>query len=130
MAIRTEGEETMSNQMYELAVAANKIAELAHVLGVRNIKAFPGAWYRRIDDKWEVATNGHDKPIDVEPPGCMKATIDPYHTAVWYNGWLAGLMTPFGGIIAAGEGANEDTFIAALDKAIAGVKQRDAGRAT
>ena len=37
---------------------------------------------------------------------------------VEYNGFPAGLLTPMGdGCIAAGEAANEDTFIAALRRA-------------
>jgi len=40
-------------------------------------------------------------------------THDPIHCAVLYNGWLAGVFSPAGGWIAAGEGANENTFIAA-----------------
>jgi hypothetical protein len=43
--------------------------------------------------------------------------LEPGLFAVWYNGWLAGILDPFGhGVMAAGAGANEDTLIAALEK--------------
>jgi hypothetical protein len=48
----------------------------------------------------------------------MDVTLQPYHAAAWWNGWLAGLLTPFDGSIAAHPtGANEDALIAALRKA-------------
>lgn len=37
-----------------------------------------------------------------------------FECVVWFNGWLAGVMDPYSGIIAAGEAANEGTFIAAI----------------
>ena len=48
----------------------------------------------------------------------VKRKLQTYTVAVWYQGWLAGLFTPFGGVFAAGEGANEDTFLAAIDTAL------------
>jgi len=47
----------------------------------------------------------------------------PYHAAVWWHGWLAGLIDPSGGIIAYGREANEDTFIQALDDAVERAKE-------
>jgi hypothetical protein len=38
---------------------------------------------------------------------------------VTYNGWPAGMLGPFGGIIAAGDAANERSFIDALRAAAA-----------
>lgn len=71
------------------------------------------SWTDATFKQWWVAFNGHPE---------KKATskgqqVDPYHCYVEYNGWPAGVFTPYGGVIAAGEGANENTFIAALVRA-------------
>ena len=95
-----------------------KIAELANTLGVEKINEFEGAWLHQLDDNWTIAVNGHSKKIKCDPEGTMGADIPPYSAAVWWNGWLAGLISPGGGTIAAGELANEDTFIEALERKI------------
>lgn len=108
----------------EITVVAEKVFELAHVLGVANINKLPGAWVHDVDERWRIAVNGHNEPLTVEATKThMEATIDPYCFAVWCNGWLAGLMSPFDGILAAGEAANEDALIAALDECISRGKQ-------
>ena len=86
-----------------------KIAELAWVLGVRNINTLSGCWTHQVDDLWKITINGHKREID---------DIPPFHCAIEYNGWPAGILSPAGGLIAAGQGANEATFIDALDHAI------------
>ena len=46
--------------------------------------------------------------------------IPPFHFAVWFHGWLAGLFDPArGGAFAAGSAANEEEFKAALRAAMA-----------
>ena len=64
---------------------------------------------------WRVVINGtaadHEVPGDGE---CMGATVPPTHLAAFWNGWLAGVLNPGGGALAAGDAANEDTFIAAM----------------
>lgn len=106
------------------SVAFNKMVELALALGVRNLKDYPSAWVHKVDDNWTIAINGKVDAVRVEIEGDMGATIPPFEAAVFYNGWLAGLLSPVEGIIVAGEGANEDTFIVALDAAIAKLQTR------
>ncbi len=88
----------------------NKIAELAIKLGVAPLNQLPGCWEHEVDDLWSIKLNGHDSTIDGVPP---------FHMYVYYGGWPAGAVSPTeGGVIAAGESANEDAFIEAIDQAI------------
>lgn len=116
--------------MEPITVLFNEIAELCLARGIENIKDMPGACYLRVDDQWELAVNGHKEDVKCEPSGTMGATIPPFHAAVWFNGWLAGFVAPFGGCLAAGEAANEDTLTAAIQKSkqttLGSVKQRSA----
>lgn len=86
-----------------------KAVELAAALGAKDISKLPGCWSHQVDDHWKIDLNGKDTPIH---------GIPPFHIAIEYNGWPAGILSPVGGLIAAGVGANETTFIRALDKAI------------
>lgn len=98
----------------------SKIVEYGTASGVKNICDFPGAWIQKVDEQWTFALNGKDETLRVDPgDGGMSATVDFGNAAVWYNGWLAGTFDPSGGIFVTGSGANEDSFIAAMDKAIA-----------
>lgn len=98
----------------------DKIVQLGLKHGVSNLKDYPSAWIHKVDDQWTLALNGKDNELPVEPEGTMGISrLEPFHAAVWYNGWPAGILYPYGGEFAAGEGANEDTFIEALDRAIA-----------
>lgn len=90
------------------------LLDLARAHNVANIKSLPGAWECKIDDTWYVACNGHNESLPVDPPGMMGAVIPPYHLAVWYEGWLVGLFHPYGGVFAAGSGANEESFTRAI----------------
>lgn len=82
------------------------IGDLAEALKVKNIKDLPGLWTVDIDDKWKLSANGHRKTFD---------NIPPFHFAIEFNGWPAGILDPLGnGMIAAGELANSDTFIQAV----------------
>lgn len=64
---------------------------------------------------WRVVINGTEADHEVAlSDECMGATVPPVHMAVFWNGWLAGILNPAGGVLAAGEAANEDTFIAAM----------------
>ena len=108
----------------ETSVAFNKMVELALALDVRNIKDYPSAWVQKVDDEWTIAINGKDNPVIVMPEGCMTATVKPFEAAVFYNGWLAASLSPVDGVFIAGGGANEDSFIAAVDAAIARAQRR------
>lgn len=100
----------------QVSEAFDKIAALALKTGVKDLRSL---WLHKVDEKWTVAINGADEALRAEPEGMMGATIEPFNAAVWYNGWLAGSLSPLEGIFAAGSGANEDSFIEALDRAIA-----------
>lgn len=105
--------------MSEICEAFAKVADLAIKLGVTNLVSRPGAWVHHVDDHWIVAVNPHDETLEVKPEGTMGCEIPFGHVAVWFNGWLAAIFAPNGGSFVLGEAANEDEFIAALDKAIA-----------
>ena len=67
-------------------------------------------------DTWQVAINGHNTPTR---SSLSEKPIDPFHAFVYYNGWPAGVLTPYDGWIARGSGANEDSFVASVRAAIA-----------
>lgn len=110
--------------MSEFAVVPQKIIDLVYALDAHPLNGHDGAWVYQIDDAWRVAVNGHESAVTVpEADGCMACDeLGPFHFAVWFNGWLCGLMTPFEGVFAAGAAANEDAFIVAVDAAIARIK--------
>lgn len=91
------------------------VPRLAIALGAAPIS---DVWMHQLDEDWWIAINGGGQAAEAAPPDAMSATIEPYHMAVWYNGWLAGLLSPTGGVLAAGRGANEATFTAALKAAL------------
>ena len=96
-----------------LSEAFFEIGNLAGRLGVEGINKFPGCWEHQVDDSWWIAVNTH-----AEKTTCSTGVDVPaYHAYVMFNGWPAGVISPAGGVIAAGECANEDTFIAALKRA-------------
>ena len=87
-----------------------EIAALANRLGIHDITRFPGCWEHQIDEHWWMAVNGHREKI-----ACSSGEkVPPFSAYVRFNGWPAGVIDPAGGIIAAGEVANEDAFIEAL----------------
>ena len=86
------------------------VVELATALGVKRINELPGTWDVQIDEHWKVRVNAQKTELDCIPP---------YHASVEWNGFPAGLFSPAGGIIAAGELANEASFIAAVRARIA-----------
>ena len=93
-----------------VAECFGKVAELAGALGVQGINTLSGCWDHQVDEYWLIKVNGHRETID---------RIQPYEMMIWFNGLPAGIVHPIrGGVIAAGELVNEDTFIAALDAAI------------
>ncbi len=110
----------MNNDEMQFTAVFIKITELVRCLGVTNINQIPGAWFYRVNDRWEIAVNGHGCQIEIVSDGeRLGCTLDGFNTAIWYNGWLVGILTPVDGILAAGCAANEDALIDALDSAIA-----------
>ena len=105
----------MSTETRPITNAMVLIAELAKKLGVSNIKALPGCWEHQIDEHWKIYLNGHREAVTI----ASGVSVEPFNCWVEYNGWPAGSFDGFGGVIAAGEGANEETFIEALRARIA-----------
>jgi hypothetical protein len=91
------------------------IVELAESLGVSGINKLPRCWEHQIDGSWWIAVNAHPEPIQCS----HGVAVAPFSAYIEFNGWPAGLFTPHGGQIAAGEVANEDAFIEALRRALA-----------
>lgn len=86
------------------------ICNLAHKRGARSIKDQPGLHEIEIDEHWIARVNPHGEEV--------KGVL-PYHIALEFNGWPAGMFhATSGGVIAAGAAANEDTLIEAVQAAI------------
>jgi len=119
----------MTNESKDRPITAvfAAIADLAMAMDVQAINSLPGPWEVRIDDHWTVVVNGQSEPREVKPEESMGATIRPFEAAVFFNGWLAGIMSPFDGAIADGEAANEDTLIKAIEAKIARVRAGEDG---
>lgn len=102
--------------MTELFVS---LAELCFALGAAPLNRHPGCWEHQIDGRWWVAMNGHPEKVN-----CSDGTpVDPYTCCVKFNGWVAGILDPSGGVIAAGAIANEETMLEAVRAAIASAKR-------
>jgi hypothetical protein len=95
-------------------LAMHRLCELGLAVGAAPINKFDGCWEHQIDERWWIAMNGHKQ----ERLTSEGDRVLPYSCFIKYNGWPAGILDFGGGIIAAGEGANENTFIAALEAAI------------
>lgn len=97
-----------------LSEAFVRIAELALLNGSAPINRLPGPWTHAFtsgDWHWQIAVNGHREPV-VSPWSTV--LIDPFEAHVYVNGWPFGILSPAGGRLGAGHGANENSFIAAL----------------
>ena len=69
-----------------------------------------------LENGWTYAINASDKPAKSGPPDGMAGDVPAYSVGIWWNGWLAGFIDAGGGLFAAGEAANEKTYLAALRK--------------
>ena len=99
----------------QVPLAICKLAQLGGALGVTKITELPGCWEHKIDDEWEIAFNGHD---EATASSLSSVPVPPMSVYIQYNGWPAGVVGFLGGVIAASEGANEETFLAAIEAAI------------
>ena len=89
------------------------LADYGNKNGAAPLTKFEGCWEKQIDEHWWIAMNGHTEPMK-----CSRGhKVPPFNCYVEFNGFPAGIMDPYGGIIAAGDAANEDTFIEALKAA-------------
>ena len=67
---------------------------------------------------WTLAVHANlDKDMDFEPKDCMKyENAKMGELIIWFNGWIAGTLNPYGGVICAGKLANENTLIEAIEE--------------
>lgn len=98
----------------QVPYAMTVICKLGMAVGAAPLNKLPGLWEFKVDERWWFAMNGHRETINTSDDEPVK----PFTCYIKYNGWPAGILDFGGGIIAAGEGANEDTFIAALEAAL------------
>ena len=100
----------------EVSTVFARIVDLMLVRGITNIKALPGCAEIKVDEQWEIAFNGHAKPMK-----CSHGPeVPPYAAYLQFNGWPTGIITARGGYgIAAGELTNEAALLEALEAAIA-----------
>lgn len=95
-----------------ICLAFAEVIELCAFMGAWPANKHDSCWEEKIDDEWWIALNGHK-----EKRLCSRdIVLPPFACYVEYNGLPAGFFDPFGGSIVACEGANEQTFIAALQK--------------
>lgn len=92
----------------------DRAAELALTLGISNICKMEGCWEHQIDEQWWVALNGHR----VTTRCSVNVEVPPFSAYFQFNDWPAGIVNAGGGCIAAGDLANENTLIAAIEVAI------------
>ena len=82
-------------------------------------KRFPD--HRGTGAQWQIIANGNKEPRKVEPDQWGEMELPPFHFAVFWNGWLAGLLSPtpdgnFGGSLAANpNGADEENLILSIE---------------
>lgn len=101
-------------------VAFNSIVDLAMILGVPALNERTDAWVCKVDDHWTFAVNGTGKEVSVDlgPDSMGIDKLADFHAAIWFNGWLAGIINPVDGTMCSGEAGNEDNFIKAVEERI------------
>lgn len=101
--------------------ARELIFELHKRDGIPGIGKLPGLWERKLDERWTIWVNGHTEPLPAGSLDGAKMQVLPGDCYVEYNGWPAGSFSLINGqgMIAAGSGANYQTFCAALRDAAA-----------
>jgi len=98
----------------EMSEIFSKTCDLAIAHGHKSLNKLPGCLEMAIDECWWFALNAHIETVET-----TEGTRVPEFTIYFkFNGWPAGLIGMREGCLAAGEAANEDTLIAALDSAI------------
>lgn len=88
------------------------IAALAQQDGISPLNKLGGLWRREIDEHWTLWVNGMPSPMSTE----NGVTVEPYCAFIEFNGWPAGSFDSFGGVMAAGEIANETALCGAIRK--------------
>jgi hypothetical protein len=115
-------EENQPNEENQLTEIMMRIADMAILMNAHPLNQYADCWECEIDHRWTIAANGHR-----EPKKWRDITVQPFHVYVEYNGFPAGIISAYEGIIAAGTEANEETFLAAIDakiKTLEGSRQK------
>jgi len=110
----------------EITEVFSLLCDLVTELNVAPLNAHPGCWVHKLDKHWIIAVNAHNEELQCDVEGTMGWRIEPYHAAVWFNGWAAGCFNPYNGWIAAGDAANEAELIEVLKEAIGKAKEAKA----
>lgn len=113
----------MASDSRPLSVAFCEIVEWSQALGAERINQLAGCWEGAVDEQWWIAINGHNEDTE-----CSRgAKVPPFSAYVEFNRWPAGFLNPYSGTLAAGELANEDTLIAALQAARGQISSKGGG---
>lgn len=97
------------------------LMRVAELLVAKEITAADKILHMKFEDSrgmggnWEFFCNGTKETQTVHPKQWGKFELEPFSLAVWWNGWLAGVINPKGGMIAFGSRANEAEFIKSLE---------------
>ena len=74
------------------------IMSLAEVEHAAPLNQYAGAWQTRVDEQWTIAVNAHTAAVfSAFGPGAIAIELPPFHAAIWFNGWAAGLFDVAGG---------------------------------
>lgn len=80
--------------------------------------------HRGSGGKWRIIVNGNKSMRTYGVDG-TPVKLTPFSAVIYWNGWPAGIIDMTGGVIAAGEGANEDALIESIKAC--GVKAQTKG---
>lgn len=86
------------------------LAQLAIARDAVPLSKHAGCWECQIGKQWWAAINGQKAAVK-----CSRGPeVEPYHAYIEFNGWPAGILSPFEGTMAAGAVANEATLCQAI----------------
>lgn len=79
-----------------------------------------GAWayHFQTDERWGFVAAGPDTSAETTYPGWGTITVKPDHCAVFFNGDLAGIVSPYGGRIGGYAVATRDENVDELEDAM------------
>ncbi len=112
----------MEESSMNVSEAFAAIIHFGLAMGMKDMGKRPGLWEQAVDEHWLIVLNPH-KEVLKSSQGIQVPFGRCY---IEFNGWPAGMIDPYGGVIAAGELANEAEFIAALKVATEKAKARAA----
>ena len=90
-------------------------AAASEMLAARGHAPFKGKVITEVVGPWIVCLNATPESVAVEPEGAMYCDdLPPFHFVLFFNGWLAGFFHAGDGAFMAGDLANEESFIEAM----------------